>query len=119
MVPDELLNKSISFSGKKPSIVVEDDFKNPNNIPIGILAIKFLQTCGGLANPVKQDISSDQKSAVDYIVDEMVGKAPPAGLSKAQLDYYLTKKGEAIKEPYEAGNGLSLEEVKKYAGVPP
>ena len=119
VVPNELLNKSISFSGKKPSIVVEDDFKNPNNIPIGILAIKFLQTCGGLANPVKQDISSDQKSAVDYIVDEMVGKAPPAGLSKAQLDYYLTKKGEAIKEPYEAGNGLSLEEVKKYAGVPP
>jgi hypothetical protein len=94
--------------------------ENIRKIPIGILAIKFLQLCkkyGVLCGKESEPLSSDEKAAVDYIVDEMVGKAPPAGLSTAQREYYLIKSRKPIGESYINGTGLSLAEVKKYAGV--
>jgi hypothetical protein len=93
---------------------------NIRKIPIGILAVKFLQLCkkyGILCGEDSEELSPDQKTAVDFIVNEMIGKAPPAGLSKAQREYYLIKAKKPIAESYINGDGLSLAQVKKYAGI--
>jgi len=64
-VPDDLLNHSVSFTTSKPQIVSHTDFSEMGNIPLGILAIKFLQACGdggggagGAAVPIRDPLEA-------------------------------------------------------------